>query len=63
MLVSAQFDFSGAYARLTGLLGSVTRISQRCCCLVWWRWAGLLSAILVNDIVAFALTPLALPDY
>ena len=57
MLVSAQFDFSGAYARLTGLL---ERHAHRPALLLLGVVAmgGLLSAILVNDIVAFALTPL-----
>ncbi len=57
MLVSAQFDFSGAYARLTGLLESH---AQRPAWVLLGvvAMAGLLSAVLVNDIVAFALTPL-----
>ena len=57
MLVSAQFDFSGAYARLTGLL---ERHAHRPALLLLGVVAmgGLLSAILANDIVAFALTPL-----
>jgi len=57
-LVSAQFDFSkGAYARVTGLLERHA-IASVGCCLVLVAMGGLLSAILVNDIVAFALTPL-----
>ncbi|KAA0692419.1 citrate transporter [Halopseudomonas laoshanensis] len=57
MLVSAQFDFSGAYTRLTELLD---RHAQKPELLLLGVVAmgGLLSAILVNDIVAFALTPL-----
>lgn len=57
MLVSAQFDFSGAYSRLTGLL---ERHAQRPALLLLGvvTMAGVLSAVLVNDIVAFALTPL-----
>jgi len=57
MLISAQFDFSGVYAWVnrqlshhagqpTWLLGGVVLLG------------GVLSALLVNDIVAFALTPL-----
>ena len=57
MLVSAQFDFSGAYARLTGLLESHAH-RPALLLLGVVAMGGLLSAILVNDIVAFALTPL-----
>ncbi|WAJ38650.1 SLC13 family permease [Pseudomonas sp. GOM7] len=57
MLVSAQFDFSGVYAWLNRYL---TRHATRPTLLLAGvvLLGGLLSAILVNDIVAFALTPL-----
>lgn len=57
MLISAQFDFSGVYAWLNEYLRHHAERPE-------WLLAGvvllggLLSAVLVNDIVAFALTPL-----
>lgn len=57
MLISAQFDFSGVYAWLNEYLSHHAERPE-------WLLAGvvllggLLSAVLVNDIVAFALTPL-----
>lgn len=57
MLISAQFDFSGVYAWLNEYLSHHGERPE-------WLLAGvvllggLLSAVLVNDIVAFALTPL-----
>jgi Na+/H+ antiporter NhaD/arsenite permease-like protein len=57
MLISAQFDFSGVYAWLNEYL---THHAQRPAVLLAGvvLLGGGLSAILVNDIVAFALTPL-----
>lgn len=57
MLISAQFDFSGIYAWLNEQL---SHYAQRPALLLLGVVAlgGLLSAVLVNDIVAFALTPL-----
>ncbi|HEY1025999.1 MAG TPA: SLC13 family permease [Pseudomonas sp.] len=57
MLVSAQFDFSGVYAWLNRYL---TEHAERPAVLLAGvvMLGGFLSAILVNDIVAFALTPL-----
>jgi Na+/H+ antiporter NhaD/arsenite permease-like protein len=57
MLISAQFDFSGVYAWLNQYL---THHAQRPALLLAGvvLLGGLLSALLVNDIVAFALTPL-----
>ncbi|XQU08772.1 SLC13 family permease [Halomonas sp. LY9] len=57
MLVSAQFGFSGVYARLSGL---ITAQAERPSVLLLGVvvLGGVLSALLVNDIVAFALTPL-----
>src|SRR5690606_4882312 len=57
MLISAQFDFSGVYAWLNEYLSHHAERPE-------WVLAGvvllggLLSAVLVTDIVAFALTPL-----
>lgn len=57
MLVSAQFDFSGVYARLNEWLSEyAARPSWLLLGVV--LLGGFLSALLVNDIVAFALTPL-----
>lgn len=57
MLISAQFDFSGVYAWLNGRLshhaGRPALLLAGVVVL-----GGVLSALLVNDIVAFALTPL-----
>ena len=57
MLISAQFDFSGVYAWLNERL---SHHAQRPALLLLGvvLLGGLLSALLVNDIVAFALTPL-----
>lgn len=57
MLISAQFDFSGVYAWLNRYL---TEHAKRPAVLLLGvvLLGGLLSAVLVNDIVAFALTPL-----
>lgn len=57
MLISAQFDFSGVYAWLNAQL---SHYAQRPALLLFGvvMLGGVLSAILVNDIVAFALTPL-----
>lgn len=57
MLISAQFDFSGVYAWLNEQL---SHYAQRPALLLLGVvvLGGLLSAVLVNDIVAFALTPL-----
>lgn len=57
MLISAQFDFSGVYAWLNEYL---SHHAQRPAVLLAGvvLLGGGLSAILVNDIVAFALTPL-----
>ncbi|MEO9332841.1 MAG: citrate transporter [Pseudomonas sp.] len=57
MLISAQFDFSGVYAWLNRYL---TEHAERPAVLLLGvvMLGGLLSAVLVNDIVAFALTPL-----
>jgi len=57
MLISAQFDFSGVYAWLNEQL---SHYAQRPALLLLGvvLLGGLLSAVLVNDIVAFALTPL-----
>lgn len=57
MLISAQFDFSGVYAWLNARL---SHHAQRPALLLLGvvLLGGLLSALLVNDIVAFALTPL-----
>jgi Na+/H+ antiporter NhaD/arsenite permease-like protein len=57
MLISAQFDFSGVYAWLNQQL---SHWADRPALLLLGvvGLSGLLSAILVNDIVAFALTPL-----
>ena len=57
MLISAQFDFSGVYAWLNSQL---SHHGQRPALLLGGvvLLGGLLSALLVNDIVAFALTPL-----
>lgn len=57
MLISAQFDFSGVYAWLNRYL---TEHAERPAVLLMGvvLLGGLLSAVLVNDIVAFALTPL-----
>ncbi|WAC43246.1 SLC13 family permease [Pseudomonas sp. SL4(2022)] len=52
MLISAQFDFSGVYAWLNQQLSHYAE--QPALLLL----GGVLSALLVNDIVAFALTPL-----
>ncbi|HDZ46606.1 hypothetical protein LCGC14_0453620 [marine sediment metagenome] len=57
MLVSAQFGFSGIYDRLSGFItGQAERPSVLLLGVV--LLGGVLSALLVNDIVAFALTPL-----
>ncbi|HSP30875.1 MAG TPA: SLC13 family permease [Halomonas sp.] len=57
MLVSAQFGFSGVYDRLSRLItGQAERPSVLLLGVV--LLGGVLSALLVNDIVAFALTPL-----
>lgn len=57
MLVSAQFGFSGVYDRLSGFItGQAERPSVLLLGVV--LLGGVLSALLVNDIVAFALTPL-----
>ncbi|MDZ4191092.1 MAG: SLC13 family permease, partial [Pseudomonas sp.] len=55
--ISAQFDFSGVYAWLNRYL---TEHAERPAVLLMGvvLLGGLLSAVLVNDIVAFALTPL-----
>lgn len=57
MLISAQFDFSGVYAWLNQRL---SQWADRPALLLFGvvGLSGLLSAILVNDIVVFALTPL-----
>ncbi|UFQ96790.1 SLC13 family permease [Pseudomonas wenzhouensis] len=57
MLISAQFDFSGVYAWLNRYL---TEHAERPALLLLGvvLLGGVLSAVLVNDIVAFALTPL-----
>lgn len=57
MLISAQFDFSGGYAWLNAQL---SHHAQRPALLLFGvvLLGGVLSALLVNDIVAFALTPL-----
>ena len=57
MLISAQFDFSGVYAWLNSQL---SHHGQRPALLLGGvvLLGGVLSALLVNDIVAFALTPL-----
>ncbi|WP_296219424.1 SLC13 family permease [Pseudomonas sp. UBA2684] len=57
MLISAQFDFSGVYAWLNAQL---SHYAQRPALLLAGvvLLGGVLSAVLVNDIVAFALTPL-----
>ena len=57
MLISAQFDFSGVYAWLNQQL---SHYAERPALLLLGvvLLGGLLSAVLVNDIVAFALTPL-----
>lgn len=57
MLISAQFDFSGVYAWLNAQL---SHYAQRPPLLLFGvvLLGGVLSAVLVNDIVAFALTPL-----
>jgi Na+/H+ antiporter NhaD/arsenite permease-like protein len=57
MLISAQFDFSGVYAWLNRYL---TEHAERPAVLLLGvvLLGGVLSAVLVNDIVAFALTPL-----
>lgn len=57
MLVSAQFEFSGVYAWLNGRLESYATQPARLLAAVVVL-GGVLSAVLVNDIVAFALTPL-----
>ena len=57
MLISAQFDFSGVYAWLNQQLGHYA--DQPALLLLGVvGLGGVLSALLVNDIVAFALTPL-----
>lgn len=57
MLISAQFDFSGVYAWLNRCLNH--QAGQPAMLLLGVvLLGGFLSAILVNDIVAFALTPL-----
>ena len=57
MLISAQFHFSGAYGRLTAWLNQhASRPALLLLGVV--LLGGVLSAVLVNDIVAFALTPL-----
>lgn len=57
MLISAQFDFSGVYAWLNRYL---IEHAERPAALLLGvvLLGGVLSAVLVNDIVAFALTPL-----
>ena len=57
MLVSAQFGFSGVYGRLSAL---IMRHAERPSVLLLGvvLLGGVLSALLVNDIVAFAMTPL-----
>ncbi len=57
MLISAQFDFSGVYAWLNEWLNHHAQRPERLLGGVVVL-GGLLSAVLVNDIVAFALTPL-----
>lgn len=59
MIVSAQFRFSGIYDRLGSYLAAHTDRPQRLLFGVVLA-AGGLSAVLVNDIVAFALTPVLL---
>ena len=56
MLISAQFDFSGVYAWLNQQLSHSAE--QPALLLGVVLLGGVLSALLVNDIVAFALTPL-----
>src|SRR3990167_8997921 len=57
MLISAQFDFSGVYAWLNQRLAHYA--AQPALLLLGVvLLGGVLSALLVNDIVAFALTPL-----
>ncbi|MHA6494189.1 SLC13 family permease [Pseudomonas borbori] len=57
MLMSAQFEFSGVYAWLNERL---SRYAERPALVLFGvvLLGGVLSAVLVNDIVAFALTPL-----
>lgn len=57
MLISAQFDFSGVYAWLNQQL-SHSAEQPALLLLGVVLLGGVLSALLVNDIVAFALTPL-----
>ena len=57
MLISAQFDFSGVYAWLNAQLSHHAQRPALLLCGVVLL-GGVLSALLVNDIVAFALTPL-----
>ena len=57
MLISAQFDFSGVYAWLNQQLSHYAE-QPALLLLGVVLLGGVLSALLVNDIVAFALTPL-----
>jgi Na+/H+ antiporter NhaD/arsenite permease-like protein len=57
MLISAQFDFSGVYAWLNQKLSHYAE-QPTLLLLGVVLLGGVLSALLVNDIVAFALTPL-----
>jgi Na+/H+ antiporter NhaD/arsenite permease-like protein len=57
MLISAQFDFSGVYSWLNQSL-SLSAERPALLLLGVVLLGGVLSALLVNDIVAFALTPL-----
>lgn len=56
MIVSAQFGSSGFYSRLTSRL-SALQVGDRTLLLVVILTTGVLSALLTNDIVVFAMTP------
>ncbi|MEM7025323.1 MAG: SLC13 family permease [Pseudomonadota bacterium] len=56
MIVSAQFGSSGFYGQVTTRL-SVLQVSDRSLLLVVIVVTGVLSALLTNDIVVFAMTP------
>ncbi len=56
MIVSAQFGSSGFYGRLTSRLSGL-QVSDRMLLLVVILVTGVLSALLTNDIVVFAMTP------
>ncbi|MEM7023169.1 MAG: SLC13 family permease, partial [Pseudomonadota bacterium] len=56
MIVSAQFSSSGFYGRITSRLSALP-VGDRMLLLVVIVATGVLSALLTNDIVVFAMTP------